>query len=243
MQLGEAAEAAAARALRLRTSAKDSEIAAQREIEAIDFAERQESCLQVQAAAARAEAEAAAAAAEEERARREREEAARAAKEALARVQAAEEAAGAATAAATAAAEAARRATADAMAVVKESQRAREGQAATDAQPQGEGTESPGSKPESKRRPTSMAMSDVGKGVESAKEIKLVDGVAVQPSIVVGGAFGVHSPVGEKEASTLGTGAVDASRNPIGMPPSMGTTSGSLIGAGDAGTDDGHQQI
>lgn len=68
-------------------------------------------------AAAKAEAQAVAAAAEQERAQREREEAARVAKEALARAQAAEEAAGVAAAAALAAAEAARRATADAEAL------------------------------------------------------------------------------------------------------------------------------
>lgn len=121
-QLGDAAEAARARALRLRRSAQDSEDAAKDEERAIETAKLQESRLQVQAAAMKAEAEAAAAAAEEEKAQREREEAAMAAKEALERARAAEEAAGAAKAAAIAAAEAARRATADAQALVHETE-------------------------------------------------------------------------------------------------------------------------
>lgn len=118
-QLGDLAEAAGARALKLRTAAEDCEAGARREMEAIEGAIREESRLTAVAVAAKAAREAAIAAAEEEKAQRERAEAARDAREAVEKARAAEQAAAEAAQAAIAAVAAARQATADAVAVAE----------------------------------------------------------------------------------------------------------------------------
>lgn len=108
-KLGDAAQAAAARALRLRKSAGEFQAATVHEAQALEVATREEAWLKAEAAAAKAAEEAAKAAAREEDMQRERERAAAEAQAAVARARAAEEAAGAAAAAAVEAAEAAKK--------------------------------------------------------------------------------------------------------------------------------------
>lgn len=168
LQLGDLAEAAGARARKLRTAAEDCEAGARSEMEAIEAAIREESRLTAVAAAAKAAREAAIAAAEEEKAQRERAEAARDARAAVEKARAAEQAAAEAAEVAIAAAAAARQATADAVAVA-------EGQAVDRAD-------------DSKVRSESRAGGEEVPAVDGLREREVIPAVAAAAWGAVGGA-------------------------------------------------------